>query len=146
MLKKAAAAQACVTVTIVDGMVLARSGFNSSVNYRSAMIFGRPEAVAPADKLPRLEAMMGRLFPSRWNALRPPTEKELKATTILSLPIAEASAKVSSGMPKDEPDDYAWPVWAGVVPISLQVGEPQSDPRNLPGLEVPPHAKRYRIG
>lgn len=146
MLRKSAGAEVCVTVTLVDGMVLARSGFNSSVNYRSVMVFGRAEEVATEEKLRRLETMMELYFPGRWATLRPATQQELKATTLLSLPIGEASAKVSSGMPKDEPEDYSWPVWAGVVPLSLATGEPQADPRNLPGLAVPGHAKRYRVG
>lgn len=146
MLKRSAGLDVCLTVTLVDGMVLARSGFNSSVNYRSVMIYGRAAKVADADKLAHLETMMELYFPGRWPTLRPATRQELKATTLLSLPLDEASAKVTSGMPKDEPGDYEWPVWAGVVPISLVAGAPESDPRNQPGLAVPPHARRYRIG
>lgn len=146
MLRKSVDAEVCVTVTIVDAMVLARSGFNSSVNYRSVMVFGRPEPVEASGKLARLEAMMELYFPGRWATLRPATEKELKATTVLSLPLDEASAKVSEGMPKDEPEDYDWPVWAGLVPIAMTAGAPQADPRNLPDLEAPAHARRYRIG
>jgi uncharacterized protein len=127
-------------------MVLARSGFNSSVNYRSVMVFGRAEPVEASDKLARLETMMELYFPGRWATLRPASGKELKATMLLSLPLNEVSAKVSEGMPKDEPEDYDWPVWAGLVPLSMAAGKPQSDPRNLPDLDVPDHARRYRIG
>jgi nitroimidazol reductase NimA-like FMN-containing flavoprotein (pyridoxamine 5'-phosphate oxidase superfamily) len=146
MLRRSKGAEVCLAVTLLDGMVLARSGFNSSVNYRSVMVFGRAEKVAERDKLARLEAMMELYLPGRWPTLRPPTARELKATTLLSLPLDEASAKVATGMPKDEPPDYDWPVWAGVVPLSLAAGAPQSDPRNLPGIEVPSHAIRFRIG
>ncbi|MGE0210708.1 MAG: pyridoxamine 5'-phosphate oxidase family protein [Parvibaculaceae bacterium] len=146
MLKKSADAEVCVTVTIVDAIVLARSGFNSSVNYRSVMVFGRAESVEAVDKLARLETMMELYFPGRWATLRPASQKELKATMLLSLPLDEVSAKVSEGMPKDEPEDYDWPVWAGLLPLSMAAGEPQSDPRNLPDLDVPDHARRYRIG
>jgi len=146
MMKKAAGAEVCVTVTLTDAMVLARSGFNSSVNYRSVMVFGRAEPVPAEDRHERLERMMELLFPGRWPTLRPATAKELKATTLLSLPLDEASAKVTAGMPKDEPEDYDWPVWAGLVPLTLEPGAPQPDPRNLPGLSVPEHARKFRIG
>jgi nitroimidazol reductase NimA-like FMN-containing flavoprotein (pyridoxamine 5'-phosphate oxidase superfamily) len=146
-LKRAMDHDVCLTVTITDGMVLARSGLNSSVNYRSVMVFGRAEAVSDSRAKERhLETMMERMFPGRWATLRPATAQELKATTVLSLPIAEASAKVATGMPKDDEADYAWPVWAGVVPIRMEAGPPETDPRTLPDLPVPEHATRYRIG
>ncbi len=146
-LKKATGADVCLTVTLVDAMVLARSGLNSSVNYRSAMVLGMAEAVSDArEKERHLETMMERMFPGRWATLRPASAQELKATAVLSMPIEEASAKVTSGMPKDDEPDYAWPVWAGLVPIRMEAGPPETDPRTLPGLAVPEHAKRYRIG
>ena len=136
-----------LTVTLIDGLVLARSGFNHSINYRSAMLFGKAEKVAgPAAKTRHLEIFMERILPGRWPTLRPMSAKELKATTILTIPIDEASAKVSTGMPKDEEEDYAFPVWAGVVPVTLAVHPPEGDPRNIGGLEIPAHAKSYRIG
>ena len=146
-LRRAAAAEVCVTVSLIDGMVLARSGLNSSVNYRSVMAFGRAEPVAAAgDKLERLKSMMELYFPGRWDTIRPATAQELKATTILSLALDEVSAKVSDAMPADDEADYDWPVWAGIVPIRLAVDAPLPDPRNLPGLAVPEHATRYTIG
>ena len=146
MLKKSAGNEVCLTVTLIDGLVLARSGFNHSVNYRSAMLFGKTEAVGDrAEKLRVLEVFMERILPGRWAALRPASEQELKATTILRMPIAEASAKVTEGMPKDEAEDYEWPVWAGVVPIVTEVRPPLADPRNLPGIEMPEYVKRYRL-
>ena len=146
-LKRAMDHDVCLTVTITDGMVLARSGLNSSVNYRSVMALGRAEAVRGAKQKERhLEAMMERMFPGRWATLRPATAQELKATTVLSLPLDEVSAKVATGMPKDDEADYTWPVWAGVVPVRMTAGPPLPDPRNLTSLAVPDHAARYRIG
>ena len=136
-----------LTVTLIDGLVLARSGFNHSINYRSAMLFGKAEKVTDAAvKTRHLETFMEQILPGRWPTLRPMSAKELKATTILTIPIDEASAKVTTGMPKDDEEDYAFPVWAGVVPVSFSIRAPESDPRNLPGLDIPTHAKGYRIG
>jgi hypothetical protein len=147
MLETAEDRPVCIAVTLIDGLVLARSGFNHSVNYRSAMLFGKADAVKDGTaKTKHLETFMDKILPGRWSTLRPMSAKELKATTLLTIPIDEASAKVTIGMPKDDEEDYAFPVWAGVIPISLAVHAPESDPRNLPGLEVPEHAKRYRIG
>lgn len=125
----------CLTVTLIDGLVLARSVFNHSVNYRSVVILGRAEAVE--DKEPALRAFTEKLLPGRWDEVRPPTAQELKATTILRLPIAEASAKLRVGPPKDDEEDYAWPVWAGVIPLETRRGEPVPDPRLGPGLTAP---------
>ena len=137
----------CLTVTILDGIVMARSAFNHSVNYRSVMIKGLAEKVAdPAKKARHLETMVEQFFPGRWETLRAMTGQEAKATTVLSLPIDEASAKVSTGMPEDDEDDYDHPVWAGVIPAELKLHPPQSDPRNLPGLDVPDHVANYKIG
>jgi nitroimidazol reductase NimA-like FMN-containing flavoprotein (pyridoxamine 5'-phosphate oxidase superfamily) len=147
MIRKSEGVEVCLTVTLLDGLVLARSGFNHSVNYRSAMLFGRTEAVEDRhEKLRVLEYFMERILPGRWATLRPPSEQELKATKILKMPIVEASAKVTEGMPKDEPEDYDWPVWAGVVPIVSEVKAPHADPRNLPGIAMPDYVKKYRLG
>lgn len=128
----------CVTASLIDGWVLARSGFHHSVNYRSAMVFGRPEAVRdPAAKLAALEGFVDRLFPGRWATLRPPTAQELKATLVISLPIDEASAKIRTGMPVDEPEDVSWPVWAGILPLSLVPGTPLPDPHTPPDRTPP---------
>ena len=130
--------QACLTVTLTDGLVLARSGLEHSVAYRSAMLFGLVQAVTEsADKEARLKAMMDQMFPGRWPQLRPITAQELKATTILTMPIDEASAKVSAGMPDDPPDDRAWPVWAGLVPVLTTFGPPQPAPDCAPGTTPP---------
>lgn len=147
MLETAEDMPVCVAVTLIDGLVLARSGFNHSVNYRSAMLFGKAESMKDAAaKTRHLETFMQQILPGRWPTLRPMSAKELKATTILTMPIDEASAKVTSGMPKDDEEDYSFSVWAGVIPVSLTVHPPESDPRNLPGLEVPGYAYDYKIG
>lgn len=147
MLESVDGAEVCINVTIVDGMVLARSGFNHSVNYRSVTLFGTARAVTDAtDKARRLEVFTEQQFPGRWPTLRPMTAKELKATAILSLPIDEASAKVSTGGPNDDPGDESWPVWAGVVPLRLAV-EPAVAASDLAaGIVVPGHVRNYRIG
>ena len=147
MQKRATGAEVCLTVTLLDGMVLARSGLEHSVNYRSVMVFGRAEVVeGTAAKEAHLRAMMERMFPGRWEALRPITAQELKATRILSLPLTEVSAKISAGPPSDPPEDQSWPVWAGVIPIRLAVGAPEAAPDLGPDLPVPDHAGTYRIG
>ncbi len=132
----------CLCVTLLDGLVLARSTFHHSMNYRSVIIYGQAEEVTDPDhKLAALEAFSERLAPGRWAEVRGPNRQELKATRVLSLPITEASAKVRSGPPIDDEPDYALPVWAGVVPIRLTVGEPVPDPR-LPGeIAIPGHAR-----
>lgn len=149
MMKAAAAAPVCVTVTALDGMVLARSGLEHSVNYRSVMVFGRAEPVrAAADKAAALEAMMERLFPGRWAALRPMTAQELKATAILSLPIGEASAKIDAGGPADPDEDRAWPVWAGVLPLRIEAGAARPAPDLAAALaaDPPPYLAAFRLG
>jgi uncharacterized protein len=129
---------ACLTVTLIDGIVLARSIFNHSINYRSVVVLGRATAVADVDEKRRaLEAFSGRLLPGRWADVRPPTATELKATSILRLPLDEASAKVRTGPPKDNKEDYGWPVWAGVIPLALVAGEPQPDPALAAGFDPP---------
>jgi nitroimidazol reductase NimA-like FMN-containing flavoprotein (pyridoxamine 5'-phosphate oxidase superfamily) len=147
MQKRSPGTQVCLTVTLTDGMVLARSGLEHSVNYRSVMVFGTARVVeGPTAKEAHLRAMMERMFPGRWDRLRPITAQELKATRILSLPLTEASAKISAGPPTDPPEDRSWPVWAGVIPIRLTVGTPDPAPDLAPGLPVPNHATAYRIG
>lgn len=147
MQKRAAGEQVCVTVTLTDGMLLARSGLEHSVNYRSVMVFGTAELVeGAAAKEAHLKEMMEQLFPGRWDQLRPITAQELKATRILSLPLTEASAKISAGPPLDPPEDVAWPVWAGVLPIRLTMGTPEPAPDLAPGIALPDHARRYKIG
>ncbi|HXQ63782.1 MAG TPA: pyridoxamine 5'-phosphate oxidase family protein [Steroidobacteraceae bacterium] len=126
MLKTNAAGGAvCVTATLIDGFVLARSGFNHSINYRSAMCFGTPsEITEPAAKIEALQHFLEHWFPGRWATLRPPTRKELAATRVLSMPLTEASAKIREGGPHDPPADVSWPTWAGVMPLTTRVGVP----------------------
>jgi nitroimidazol reductase NimA-like FMN-containing flavoprotein (pyridoxamine 5'-phosphate oxidase superfamily) len=118
MLRHAAGARVCLTATIFDGWVLARSAFNHSANYRAVMCFGEPEIIEDdARKAELLETFTEQRFPGRWAQLRPVTRKELRATTILTMPLDLASAKVRSGAPDDPPRDCSWPVWAGVIPV-----------------------------
>ena len=117
--------QVCVTVTLVDGIVMARSGFHSSMNYRSVVILGRAMPVEGRDeKLAALAAFSEQVMPGRWKDLRDTTDAELKGTLVLSLPLKEVSAKVRTGPPKDDEEDYALPLWAGVVPLKLTAGTP----------------------
>ena len=116
----------CATVTLLDGMVLARSAFESSMHYRSAMVFG--SAAAVEDKLVALRAMSEAWMPGRWDELRPPTAKELAATLVLELPLLEWSVKLSNGDPDDPPEDLDEPVWAGVLPVVTAYGEPRPAP------------------
>jgi nitroimidazol reductase NimA-like FMN-containing flavoprotein (pyridoxamine 5'-phosphate oxidase superfamily) len=128
MIKAAAGQPVCLTVTLLDGLVLARSGLEHSVNFRSVMVFGVAELVRDAAAKSRhLEVMMEQMYPGRWAQLRPMTAQELKATAVLSLPISEASAKIGAGMPTDPPQDMDWPVWAGLVGIRQVLDPPQPD-------------------
>ena len=146
MLKASAhSAEVCLTATIIDGWVLARSAFNHSANYRSVMCFGRPESIEdPAEKSRLLEVFTERLFPGRWAKLRPVSRKELGATTLLSLSLEDASAKVRTGPPDDPARDLAWPVRAGVLPFEQRIGRPIADAGLAAGLEGPPRLKRRR--
>ncbi|HEY2181605.1 MAG TPA: pyridoxamine 5'-phosphate oxidase family protein [Solirubrobacteraceae bacterium] len=137
-------AQVCLTVSLLDGLVLARAAMHHSANYRSAMLLGTARPVdSPANKLAALEAIVEHIVPGRWSEVRHPTDKELKATSVLELPIDEASAKVRSGPPIDDEDDYALSVWAGVVPLTSEPGAPQTDPRMDRDLPVPASVLRY---
>ncbi len=136
----------CVTATLIDGFVLARCGFNHSVNYRSAMCFGVAEAVTdPAAKLAALEQLTDHWFPGRWPTLRPPTRKELAATCVMSLPVSEASAKIRDGGPHDAASDLSWPVWAGVIPLEVRAGTPIAA-QDLKGKVKPPAIARLAPG
>ena len=137
----------CFTVSLLDGLVLARSGFHSSINYRSVIAFGEAERVTgEAEILAALEAFQERLTPGRWAELRPVNDQELKATTVMSLELKEVAAKVRPGPPRDDAADYGLPVWAGVVPIRYQVGAPEDDPRLEPGIARPDYLNQVRIG
>ena len=130
----------CVAVTHLDGLVCARAVFTHSVNYRSAVVYGTAAIVTGhAERLAALEAVTEQLIPGRWAAVRAPSRKELAATAVLALPLAEASVKIRSGPPADEPADLASPVWAGVVPAALTFGPPQADPALRPDIPAPDH-------
>lgn len=130
----------CVTVTHLDGVVLARSIFHHSMNYRSAMIYGTPRLVRdPEEKLTGLRALSEQLTPGRWDETRKPSRRELAATAVLALSLAEASVKVRQGPPRDDEADLALPVWAGVLPLVTRWGTPIPDPLLAPGIPVPAH-------
>lgn len=135
----------CVTVTLIDGLVLARSAFHHSMNYRSVVILGKAEMVTdPEEKNKALEAFTEHVIPGRWADVRWPTEIELKATTVLRLPINEASAKIRTGDPIDVDEDYALNVWAGVLPIAIASGEPIADEKLANGIKIPPYVQKYK--
>jgi nitroimidazol reductase NimA-like FMN-containing flavoprotein (pyridoxamine 5'-phosphate oxidase superfamily) len=135
----------CVTVTLTDGFVLARSVFNHSMNYRSVVALGKAGLVeAPEEKLKALHAFTEKIIPGRWSDARQPNEKELKATSILRLPLTEVSAKMRVGPPEDDVADYALAVWAGVIPISLTPGAPIRDEKCDPSIPTPAYAAHYK--
>ena len=137
----------CVTVTLVDGLVLARSAFHHSVNYRSVVILGRATLVEkPEEKMNALHAFTEHVMRGRWKDIRSPTDLELKATTVLALRLAEVSAKVRTGPPKDDAEDYALPIWAGVLPLPIVPGAPVPDPKLNAGLEPPENVRKYSRG
>jgi nitroimidazol reductase NimA-like FMN-containing flavoprotein (pyridoxamine 5'-phosphate oxidase superfamily) len=134
----------CITVTLLDGLVLARSLFNHSMNYRSVVILGTATAVKdPAEKVAALKVLSDHILPHRWEDARQPNEKELKATTVLRVPIEEFSAKVRQGPAVDDEADYSFPVWAGVLPLSTIPGEPLKDARLDEAIVVPEYVKSY---
>jgi nitroimidazol reductase NimA-like FMN-containing flavoprotein (pyridoxamine 5'-phosphate oxidase superfamily) len=137
-------AAVCVTVTLLDGLVLARSVFNHSMNYRSVVILGKATLVEdPEEKLAALRVLAEHILPGRWDDARQPDERELKQTSVLRVPIEEFSAKVRIGPPIDDAEDYSFPTWAGVVPLAVQAGEPINDPKLDPVREAPPYVKTY---
>ncbi len=135
----------CVTVTLLDGLVLARSAFHHSMNYRSVVILGRAKIVSgEQEKNEALLALSEHIVPGRWAEVRPPTPLELKATTVLSLPIDEASAKIRAGDPVDDDEDYEMNVWAGVLPLRQTVRTPVADTKLKDGIEVPSYVSNYK--
>jgi nitroimidazol reductase NimA-like FMN-containing flavoprotein (pyridoxamine 5'-phosphate oxidase superfamily) len=137
----------CVTVTLLDAIVLARSGFHHSVNYRSVMAFGTARLVTdPVEKSRLMDGFVDRFYPGRSKEIRPPNAQETKATGFVAMPIDEASGKIRSTHVGDEEEDYALPVWAARIPVRQILGEPEPCPRQLPGLEVPQGLKGYRAG
>ena len=139
--------QVCVTITHMDGMVLARSGFHHSANYRSVMVFGTPEIEDYANKmLGSLKSFIDRMFPGRWDQLRAASRKEIDATTVLKLKLDEASAKIRTGPPHDLDEDIGQPVWAGVIPFKTIAGEPEPCPLNGTDIALPNNVRDYQPG
>jgi len=137
--------EVCVTVTLLDGLVLARSAFHHSMNYRSVVVFGRATKIEDREeKLAALRALSEHMIPGRWDDVRGPNESEFRQTTVLSLPLTEASAKVRTGPPLDDEEDYALPIWAGVVPLKIDAEPPISDPKLPKDILPPAYATRYR--
>ena len=139
MLRKSVNNKVCLTVTHLDGYVMARSAFNHSVNYRSVMLFGEPTLVPDDQKAEKLKNLVDALYPGRFEMLREMKDQEVKATAILSMPIDEGSAKVTAGPPDDEDDDYAHDIWAGVIPVTPVLGDIEPCPRLNEGVETPEH-------
>lgn len=141
-LRRGEGVEVCATMTLLDGLVLARSPFHHSVNYRSVVILGTAELVDdPAEKERALELFVERLIPGRQEHLRQSTEKEIRGTSVLRVSLAKSSAKVRTGDPIDDDEDYELPIWAGVVPVTTRFGAPRDDARNLEGVEVPEHVQ-----
>ena len=142
----AAGRDVCVTVTLVDGLVLARSAFHHSINYRSVVVFGRARVVeSEQEKSAALEAFTEHVVPGRWDDVRWPNSQELAATTVLALPLAEASAKIRTGPPIDDEEDYALAVWAGVLPLGVEPGAPEADPRQPAETPVPSYLEEFDL-
>ncbi|HEX3144062.1 MAG TPA: pyridoxamine 5'-phosphate oxidase family protein [Pyrinomonadaceae bacterium] len=136
---------ACVTVTLIDALVLARSAFHHSMNYRSVVILGRATLIDEREeKLAALFALSEHMIRGRWQEVRKPSEAELQQTTVLSLPIEEASAKIRTGPPLDDEEDYSMNVWAGVLPIQMTTTEPLADPRLRETVEIPDYVSNYK--
>jgi nitroimidazol reductase NimA-like FMN-containing flavoprotein (pyridoxamine 5'-phosphate oxidase superfamily) len=138
--------EVCMAITHFDGFVLARSSFHHSINYRSVMLFGEATKIEDSEKNALLDSFVENLIPGRLETLRQMTDQEAKATTVFSMPIDEGSAKVRTGPPVDDDEDYALPIWAGVLPISQVLHDPVPDPKNLSGLEVPQHIRDFKLG
>ena len=135
-----------MTVTHTDGIVLARSVFHHSFNYRSAVLFGKPRLVTDeAERMEALEIITENIIQGRWNEAREPNDKEMKATIVLAIDITDASAKIRTGPPIDEPEDYALDVWAGVIPFHQKVGTPIPDPQLKSGVDIPESLKRFKV-
>jgi len=143
----AAGAEACVSAALVDGLVLARSAFHHSANYRSVVCYGTAaEVIDPGEKATALLRFTEKLVPGRTDFLRPMQPNEIKATMILRMLLDEVSAKVRTGGPMDDDEDYVLPIWAGVLPLGTAAGEPEADPRNLAGVELPEHVRELMRG
>jgi nitroimidazol reductase NimA-like FMN-containing flavoprotein (pyridoxamine 5'-phosphate oxidase superfamily) len=138
-------APACLTVSLLDGLVLARSAMHHSANYRSVVLLGTARPIEdPSEKMAAFEAIVEHIVPGRWRDVRPPSENEIKATAVIEMRIDEASAKVRAGGPVDDDEDHSLAAWAGVIPLELRAEAPQADPLLREGIEVPPYASAYR--
>ena len=141
----AAGSPACLTATLLDGLVLARSAFHHSLNYRSVVVLARGREIRDRDeKWTIMERLVERVIPGRWAHIRQPNEKEFNGTTLVAFPLDECSAKVRTGPPKDDDEDYELPIWAGVIPLALRPGLPQPDPRLPHDVPPPSHVANYR--
>ncbi|MBE9046569.1 pyridoxamine 5'-phosphate oxidase family protein [Pleurocapsales cyanobacterium LEGE 10410] len=137
----------CFTVTILDALVVARSLFHHSMNYRSVVLFGKATLLdSEGEKMKALKAFTEHMIPGRWQDARIPSDRELKGTTVLSLPIDEGSAKVRTGQPQDDPQDYSLPIWAGELPLKLTAGVPIPDTQLIPEIEIPQNLVNYHRG
>jgi nitroimidazol reductase NimA-like FMN-containing flavoprotein (pyridoxamine 5'-phosphate oxidase superfamily) len=137
----------CVTVSLLDGLVIARSGFHHSINYRAVMAFGTAHIVEDAkEKEAELDYFIERIYPGHLAGLRPVNQQELKGTTLIAMEIEEASAKARSGPPKDDEEDYALDIWAGIIPVRQVVGAAENDPRLKAGIPLPAHLRRFEDG
>lgn len=135
----------CVTVTLIDGLVLARSAFHHSMNYRSVVVFGRARVIDQREeKMSALTALSEHMIPGRWDEVREPNDREFQLTTVLSIPLTEASAKVRTGPPLDNEEDYELSVWAGVIPLEMMANDPVPDPRLGANTPAPKYASEYR--
>lgn len=137
-------ADVCLSVAILDGFVMARSGYNHSVNSRSITLFGKAKSLSEDEKIAALNIFVERLWPGRTELLRPPHHQEICATLVLSMEINEGSMKIRSGAPEDEDEDYSMPIWAGVIPVRTVTDTPIPDPKNLPGIQFPDHIRNFR--
>lgn len=134
----------CVTVTLIDGLVLARSAFHHSMNYRSVVVFGRAKVIeSRSEKLAALRALTEHMIPGRWDEVRQPNERELQQTTVLSVPLEEASAKIRTGPPVDDDEDYDLPIWAGMLPLRTSTETPVADPLMKMDVAIPGHVLAY---
>ncbi len=140
-------AEICITVTLVDDLVLARSAMHHSMNYRSVVVFGKGSLIEDYDqKMQALQKMVEHLMPGRWDDVRPPSEKEIKQTYVVSIPISEASAKIRNSPVIDEEGDYSLPVWAGLLPFELKASTPIADEKLSKNIDIPDYLKNYRRG
>ena len=145
--KAAVNTEICLTVSLLDGLVLAKSAINHSSNFRSVMIFGRPTLITdPEQKEAKLNGLIDALYPGRSSTLRPLTDIEIKQTAVLSLPIEEASAKIRDKGVVDDEEDRDFPVWAGIIPVKMETLSPQSDPHNIEGIKMPDHVSSFKLG